>query len=222
MLAFITAPANQPYGVALALMLLIAALELLGLVIGLGLSDALEGMLPDMDADADLDAGGHVEAPGLSAVLGWCRVGQVPLLILLVIFLTCFGLVGLVMQSVVQSVLGFLLPPLAGVPAAFVLTLPCFRAAGGLVARIIPRDETSAVSAATFVGRVATITLGTARKGSPAEAKLRDQFGQTHYVMVAPDLDDVSFTQGDPVILVRDHGAYFSCIASDNEALRDA
>ncbi len=216
MLAFITAPANQPYGVALALMLLIAALELLGLVIGLGLSDALEGMLPDMDA------GGHVEAPGLSAVLGWCRVGQVPLLILLVIFLTCFGLVGLVMQSAVQSVLGFLLPPLVGVPATLVLALPCFRVSSGLVARIIPRDETSAVSAATFVGRVATITLGTARKGSPAEAKLRDQFGQTHYVMVAPDLDDVSFTQGDPVILVRDQGAYFSCIASDNDALRDA
>ncbi|MEZ5581571.1 MAG: DUF1449 family protein [Candidatus Competibacteraceae bacterium] len=38
-----------------------------------------------------------------------------------------------------------------------------------------------------FIGRVAVITLGTAGYDSPAQAKLRDQHGQTHYIMTAPD-----------------------------------
>ena len=75
-LALLTAPANLPFAVSLVLMLLIGLVE----AIGLGGAVALE-------FDADVDAG----------PLGWLGLGQVPLLIILVVFLALFGIIGLLL-----------------------------------------------------------------------------------------------------------------------------
>jgi hypothetical protein len=66
---------------------------------------------------------------------------------------------------------------------------------------------------------VATITLGEARQGSPAEARFRDQFGTTHYLMVEPD-DGETYQAGDNVLLVQQRGAVYQCIRSDNKHLQ--
>jgi hypothetical protein len=224
MLTFITATENLPFSFALALMLLIFLLELLGMLMGVGLSQLFDGLLPDLDLDVDLDAdldGGDVQVPALSALAGWLRLGQVPVLILLIVFLTCFGLLGYTIQSAAQGLFGAMLPAWPAAAATFLVSLPCFRLFSGVIARIAPKDETSAVSDTTFIGRIATITLGTAAKGSPAEAKLEDQYGQTHYIMVVPDLDEERFNQGERVLLVRKDGSLFAAIASDNQILND-
>ena len=43
--------------------------------------------------------------------------------------------------------------------------------------------------------------IGTARRGSPAQAKVRDEVGQTQYVMVEPEHDGEEFGAGEPVLL---------------------
>ena len=53
-----------------------------------------------------------------------------------------------------------------------------------------------------LVGRTAVIVIGIAKPHSPAQAKVKDQFGQMHYVLVEPELD-VVFTQGQDVILTQ-------------------
>ncbi|MEL6964311.1 MAG: OB-fold-containig protein, partial [Pseudomonadota bacterium] len=73
----------------------------------------------------------------------------------------------------------------------------------------------------SFVGRVATITLGSARLGQPAQAKLQDQHGQTHYVMVEPDRQDITFEQGSRVLLVARARGVFRAIKNKNNALID-
>jgi hypothetical protein len=85
----------------------------------------------------------------------------------------------------------------------------------------MPKDETDAVSEQSFIGRVAVITLGNASHGSPAEAKLKDQHGQMHYVMVEPDLPNEAFSQGTAVILVRQKGAHFTAINNTSNVLID-
>ena len=50
--------------VALTIMLLLGLIEGIGMVIGLGISDLIDGLLPDFDVDADLD---------IDADLGWDR-----------------------------------------------------------------------------------------------------------------------------------------------------
>ena len=87
------------------------------------------------------------------------------------------------------------------------------------MARIIPKDETEAVSEKSFVGCVATITIGTASKGKPAQAKLRDRLGNTHYVMVEPDIDGQFFETGSEVLIVMQTGSVFTAIANSNPSL---
>ena len=108
--------------------------------------------------------------------------------------------------------------PVASVPAFFA-ALPVTRFFGSIFHKILPKDETSAVSSASFVGRMAKITLGTSAKDSPAQGKVKDQFGKYHYIMIAPDNDDDVFAQGMDVLLVRYDGVTFYAIENHNNAM---
>jgi len=255
---FILAPGNFPFAVALGLMLGIALLEGTMTLLGAGLSQAIDSLIPDsfgdvdldadvdmdidadVDADLDMDSGidhvsgsgadvGHAEldhvAPGsasaLSRLLGWLCVGKVPVLILLVAFLTVFGLAGLALQTIVHGVTGAMLPgSLASIPA-LIVAVPSVRVIGTGLSKLIPKDETAAVKADSFVGRVARITLGEATKGQAAEAKLKDAHGQTHYVMVEPDGEEEVFEAGTQVLLIKKNGPRFLAIRNTNPALVD-
>jgi hypothetical protein len=207
---FLTTAGNLPFTTALALMLGIGALEGLSLLFGATLSSVLEHDSP-VHLDADV---AEIDAPGWSAqVLSWLHVGKVPMLMLLVIFLTAFGLIGLTLQALISGFFAKLLPAWLATIPALVLSLPVVRGTGGIVKRIMPRDETDTVSEDSFVGRVATITLGRATPGSPAQARLRDQHGTTHYVMVEPDQAEETFEAGQQVLLVRRQGALFRALA---------
>jgi membrane protein implicated in regulation of membrane protease activity len=185
MFEFILAPENLPFAVALAVMLMIGVVEALGL----GASAA----------HVDL----HVDADG-GDLLAWLGVGRVPLLILLVVFLALFGLSGLLIQ---QS-FGPLSPWLAS-GAALVAALPLTGLGARGLARIMPQDETTAVSLDTLVGKRGEITIGTARRGAAAQARVRDAFGQPHYVMVEPHDEAHPIAEGETVLLVRREGHIF-------------
>lgn len=225
MLDFLLAGQNLPFTVSICLMLAITFMEGVGTLLGSGLSELIESFMPDFDLDVDIDA--DVDGPdidpqgGLTKILGWLRIGEVPFLILLVVFLTVFGLVGLGIQSFVKEIFGILLPGFAAAVIVFFISMPLVRMFGGLLAKVIPKDETDAVSEDSFIGRTATITLGEATKGNPTRAKLNDQHGTTHYIMVEPDIEGEHFKQGTSVILVSRAGAIFKAIRNTREALQD-
>ena len=125
------------------------------------------------------------------AALGWLHFGKVPILVILVIFLTTFALAGFVAQFAAQA-RDRALPALAGGGGARVRRRGGRASAslGGALGRIIPRDETTAVSDASLVGRIGSVVIGTARAGRPAQARVRDQHGTSHYVMVEPEGPD--------------------------------
>ncbi len=224
---FLTASPNAPFVVALCVMFGVAALEGVGTLIGGGLSELVDSALPDLDIDLDvgeLDPDAELDSgPGLFAQgLAWLHFGRVPALVLLVLFLTAFGLAGLVLQALLHSALGIYAPKLLAVPAALFVAVPVVRVSGGWIAHLIPRDETSAVSSDSFVGRVATIVLGTARAGQPTQARLQDEHGRSHYVMVEPDLADEELASGAEVLLVRREGSRFRAICAPQSLLADS
>ena len=192
MFDFIIAPENLPFSVALLVMLLIGAVE----AFGLGASAA------HLDADADLHADG-------GDLLGWLGVGRVPLLMLIVLLLALFGTIGLALQEGVVAVAGHPLSPWIAAPIAFVASLPLLGFCARGLARIMPGDETTAVSLDTLLGKRATVTVGTARRGSPAQARVRDVHGQSHYVMIEPNDDAHAVGEGETVLLVRREGNIF-------------
>lgn len=215
---FIADGNNALFAGALALMLLIALLEGVTTLLGAGLSSLLEGILPDFDLDIEL---GDASPSALSRFLGWLHVGRVPILIVLVVFLTVFGLIGYGIQSLLLKITGVLWPGWMVSVAALFSALPVVRVLSGAIGKVMPKDESSAISEEQYIGRVAVITLGTARKGYPAEAKLTDQYGQTHYLMVEPEGDGMEFNRGDEVLLVGREANLFIVIENRIAALSD-
>ncbi|HEX8442280.1 MAG TPA: YqiJ family protein [Allosphingosinicella sp.] len=194
MFDFLVAPENLPFAIALALMLMIGAVEALGL----GASAA------HLDVHADADGGD---------LLGWLGVGEVPLLVTLVVLLALFGLIGVGLQQFAAALIGAPLSPWLAAPVAFVAALPLLGLASRALARIMPGDETTAVSLDSLVGKRAQITVGSARRGSPAQARVRDVHGQSHYVMVEPVTDGQSVGAGETVLLVAREGQVFIGLA---------
>jgi hypothetical protein len=224
-----TAAGNTPFTVALLVMLGLTAVELVSLLTGVSLNDAVDELVVShagLETVGDAPTGMEVTSPDGPNVLGrflaWLYVGTVPVLMVFIVFLTVFGVSGLVAQNLLRAMLGMALPAVVVAPIVGLACLPVVRICTGGLARLLPRDETSAVDAATFVGRTALITGGAARAGMPAQARLTDQFGTTHYVLVEPEDAEDTFPAGSLVLLLRQTGGgRFSAIANPNAALVD-
>ncbi|MCJ8158095.1 OB-fold-containig protein [Sphingomonas sp. LaA6.9] len=179
------------FTVALVLMALIGLVEAIGLG-GAGLG--LDTDAPDND------------------LLSWLGVGQLPLLVLLVVVLTLFGVIGLSFQQLMVELTGETITPWLAGPAAAAAALPLTAVLARPLARILPRDETSAIDIDDLVGLRAVIVTGRATSGSPARARVRDHHGQNHYVMAEPDNAGQSFAEGEEIILVRREAHLFKAI----------
>lgn len=208
----ILAAATRPFAVAIGVMLLLALLEVVFMLFGQGLSEALDALLPDIDG---------TEASGFNAVLSFFGFGSVPVLVVLIAFLTLFGLAGFIVQAIVFGLAGSYLPAaIASIPA-LIVALPGTRRFAEVLGRMIPNVETTAISSETFVGRTAVVTLGEARMDKPTEARLRDAHGQVHYLLVEPDPPATVLSQGDVVLLVGRRNHIFLAIPAPSDALVD-
>lgn len=152
-------------------------------------------------------------ASGFATILGWLYVGRVPTLILFAAFLFGFGAAGYAIQWTADLVASPLPPWLAVFPAS-IAALPVVHLSGRFMYRWLPSEETDAVDRASLVGQIAVVTLGVARRGEPAQAKLRDAVGQTHYLMVEPKGDEV-IEAGEEAVLVRLNGSTYVAVRAD-------
>ena len=199
MIEFILADINIGFAIALCSVLTLAILEGIGMLIGLSMVNLLDHISPidlDIDVDADLPVG------GLTPLLGWLCLNRLPLLIWLVLFLTSFGITGYTLNYIILTNFTVNLPEFITYGLSFILSLYATHHIGVPLSRLLPKNESSAISNNSFNGLIATITIGTAKKDSPAEASLTDSFNQKHYVLVTPDSDNEEFNQGQQVVLV--------------------
>lgn len=187
----ILAPESAPFTTAIIFVILLGTIEAITLLIGASLSGLFDH-LAALHLDVDADSG-----------LGWLHLGKVPLLVLLVLFLTAFAMVGFTCNALTHSFLGSYPSPILSSSVAFLSALLAVRVCGAALARIIPSDETSAVSLATLVGHVAIIINGTARKNYPAQARVTTEKGQTFYIRVEPESATEQFVLNDSVLLVK-------------------
>jgi len=221
MFDFMLMPENFPFSVALMILIMIAILEGAGSLFGASLSNVISAFFPSLDVDVAIE-GPDIDSPhALSRLLSWLRIGKVPILILFIIFLAAFGITGLMLQKICFSLTGFLLPAIMMSVPAFATALPLTRFWGGIFQKILPKDETAAVSRGSFVGRTAILTLGNAHYNNPAQGKVKDSFGMHHYIMIEPDDKSETFIQGQNVLLIRDDGIKFYAIDNHHTMMRD-
>lgn len=218
-LSYLNETSNFPFSVSLVIVAILALIEGIGLIIGAGIFGFLDGLLPDIDLDIDVP---DMTAPSIGGqFLTWLQIGRIPAIFSLIVFLIAFGLIGLFLQGMVAAVLGAPLPALLACIPALVLSMPVLSVGNRALAAIIPRDETSAVSHDSLIGKPAVITGGEARKDYPAQGKLKDQYRQTHYILIEPDNDQDIFAQGQKVLLVRRHKSIYFAIPIESDGLID-
>lgn len=238
-LEFLLDPNMAPFTGALALVAGLLVIELLASLVGgsfmAGGSDGPDlDIGPDGPDGVDLDGveldgpdldGPDLDGPEIEGVEGapaggggiasWLGFGSVPFILWFAGLLTAFGLIGYGVQVVAGSMLGGLIPWWG---ATAIAALPSLWA-GGLFARtlgrLIPKTESSAISRRSLGDRRAVIAQGTARRGSPAQARIRDLYGNLHYVRVEPVDDDAELPRGTEVIVMDGRGPVLFAIPID-------
>lgn len=205
MFAFLALQVNLPFTISLMVMFLITLIELFGFFTGSSLSHILDHhfVFDHEIPDPTLS--------GFKSIFSWLGIGRVPIVVLLIIFLLLFGMFGLFVEGIGWSLLGMPIPMIFAIIISLSFTLPLQKYLCIGISKIIPQDETEVISEETFIGKIATIVIGTAKQGKPAQAKLRIEH-QTHYLMVEPDHNDESFGQGESVIIVKKSGSKFVAI----------
>ena len=201
MFEFLVADFNTPFAIALGSVLILGLFEGLGLLVGLSIMSLFDQFSPfEMEVDVELDA--NVTSGGITSVVGWLYLNKLPLLVWLVLFLSTFAIAGYSFNYLNLNWLTLALPSFVASIFAIIAAIVMTRTIGKPLAKLMPKNETSAVSADSFTGLVAKVTIGKATQHSPAEAVLTDQFNQKHYVLVAPETSDEIFEQSQQVVLV--------------------
>ncbi len=195
MLSFLLDDANFWFSCALGIVIALFILEMAGMFFGV----SLLGLVDDQAAlDADTDT-----SSGFTEFGSWLALDRLPLLVWLVLLLTTFGSAGLTFNFLSLTLLDtyfarWLITLLAVIAGLF------FTARfGSFIARLLPKQESSATTADELVGTVGHITVGVARQNSPAEGKFIDAHGQPHYLLVEPFEPDEQFCQGEKILLIQ-------------------
>ena len=169
--------------------------------------DAVDLEAFDVDAaEFELEASSGTAtaaSAGTSSPLGWLGLGKMPTLIWLACLFMAFGVAGVALQGAATATLGGPIPALLAV-------IPCAIAAiwftgrfGVLFARLVPKSESQSVSTRQLGRRKGTVTQGTAARGTPAEVRVTDRYGNTHYLRAEPLKDTDTIAQGTEVLVLR-------------------
>ena len=197
------APDVRPFALAAAIMLALGAIEMLTSLVGFSLSHFV-------GKDFNLDGGSH---GGIAGLMIWINAGRVPLLILALLTLGLFSIAGFLFQGIAHSA-GLHVPAWIAAIAAIAGAIPAVRITSRGISRIIPRDETYAVSDADFVGKVAVVSIGPLDQGLPGRVRLKDVFGNWHTVSARASPSSQALPVGASVLLVDRDAKCFIAISA--------
>lgn len=200
---------SYPFAIAALVLVGLVVVELLAMLVGMSVSALVDHGLPGHAVE------GHAEHGVLGAWMSWLNAGGVPLLVLIMIWLACFAIAGFAIQGIAQSIAGTLPTLVAGV-GALSLAAPATRTLSRWTARIIPREETSVVSQADFIGLTGTVTLGPLDQGKPGRVRVRDRHGNIHVLQTKAAAGHV-IAQGATVLIVDGAGGLFEAIPAPAE-----
>lgn len=169
-MSLLSDPALQPFGIAALVLAGLVAIEIVGALAGLSLSETLEGT-----------ALGEFAETGL----GWLNLGKAPFLVLVMIALALFAVCGLAVQFIAGALAG---PLPAGVAslAALAAAIPATRIVSRWVGRILPRDESYAIHDDQLVGKKGVVTVGPLEAASVGRVRVTDAFGNRHFPRARP------------------------------------
>lgn len=208
MMTALSAPDTYPFAIAALILVGLVLVEIVAMLVGFSLSTTL-----------DIDAPGHSVEASPESVLGawmsWLNAGGVPLLVLLMIWLAMFAIMGFAIQAIAAAVLAPLPVALASL-GAVALAVPASRTLSRWTARIIPREETSAVTQQELIGLTGIVVLGPLDQGKPGQVRVKDLHGNLH-VLRARAAGDHVIAKGASVLIVDGANGLFQAIPAPED-----
>lgn len=199
-------PEVRPFAIAAIMIGIVGAIETLSMLIGVSLSELL-GKAISVD---------HNSNSTFVNALCWLNVGGVPLLVFILLALGLFSIAGFLIQDAARLVLAPLPASIAALGAVAAM-LPLLRAATREVARLIPQDETYAVSLSDLIGRVGQVVIGPLDQGLPGRVRVKDVHNNWHTVTASAAPDSPPLQKGARVLLVDCRDRLFIAIAATDE-----
>lgn len=224
MVELATSPGLAPFLFSGLLVVGLMLLEVAFMMVGF---NTQIGGTPDIDLDADLGAGPDIDigadsgidlsdiemahdieastgkggVPG--TVVDMLGMRNLPLTVWLALFSASFAAIGLAGQMFLDTVLGFMLPGALAAAAVVVPAIWLTRKLSAITARLLPRETTTAISERSYGRRRGTVTVGVSRRGSPAQVRFTDTYGNLHHLMAEPLDDKDAIPEGSDVLIIR-------------------
>ena len=190
---FFLNPSNLPFIVSGCTLAAILILEIFGLFIGM--STMLQShIMGHIDANGN-GIPDHLEAQGFS-LFSWLNPGRVPFMVMMVIFSTVFTVVGFGTQWMFLGATSHYAPMILSVPIVLAITLPITRSGTNAIAKIIPRDETNAITLESLTGDQGWVIIGPISSKVSGSVRITDKYGTDHYL--------TAFSEGDAILECRD------------------
>ncbi len=199
-LEFFFKPENIAFLVAGIIVLAILVFELLMALIG----GSLHIISTETNLHFDVDKG------DIGSAFDWLNPGDIPVIILLTIFLGLFSLTGFTLQWIWEG-MGF--KPLYWAFTAPIVTavvMPGLRGCSEFLSKHLPRETTNAVTLDSLEGLYGVVTLGHVTPDIMGQARFKDEHGVSHYLTVVAESGEIQ--TGDDVVLLHrllDSSAYF-------------
>ena len=195
--------AYQPFTIATLVIAGILLLEMIGVT---------SALTHDVEIDTngtighDTEIGADHDGITIAHALG---IGQgMPLSIWLVCLLATFAITGTIFQNVLELITGAALP---GWVAAGIILVPALlinRLTATLVYKVMPKDETDAVTEESFLGQYGELVRGPVNKVMTGEAKLVTRGNIAHRLPVVAFYDEEIPVGAQVLILRREKGLY--------------
>lgn len=184
-------PDNMIFVSAIIFVIVFGLIELVLLLVGTTISEVLnlDINIPDSPHDHFLE------------IWSFLNKGSLLVMIWVLLLLTTFGLVGLTLQNISVSITGSVSNGWLMAIPTLVISLLLMRLISPLASKVMIKDETTAMRVELFIGEIATIVIGTTKKGRQTEARYTDLFGQTHYFQVEA-IDDNEISKGEKALIV--------------------
>ena len=203
MLEVVTHGQNAVYLVAFYILVIMTIVEVVTAIVGMSLFAAF-GFIPEFEevSVAPTDKG---------FLQNLFFLGQVPFSLFLLIYLASFSLTGTLFVYIYNQILNIYPSYFISLPITFVASIPLIRYGVSVLKKLLPKDDVSVMGEGRFLGKVVKITVGKASYNLPAQAKFTDKYNQTHYLMVAPYENGLSFTSKDRLIVIKKDGHIYRC-----------
>jgi len=207
---------NTYFATLLVVVLCISLLEGIMSIIGFGLSNLIDTIFPNIDLD--IDSIDNSSTNSFTELFGWVNKGKTPVVMFIIIALLTISLTGLFIQHTMLLITGSQLPSIIIIPLGTFLGFILTRYVSDFIGKIMPKEETEAVSRDSFIGNIGIVVSNSIHKNLPGEIKVQDIYEKTHYFNAFTNGENI-LSKNEKVLLVglNDSRTKFEIIKDPNQ-----